>query len=145
MSEKFTEKLGFHTESTVLLMSAVCEASGLIRQASEPRPAGDSVKSAIGRAARKVSRFMRQPMTFSRAEDIWRQEARSIRAEEMDALRAAAKREKAFHDEAAALEARLARVEAALLAIDPDFHSGTIDALRRAQRPHRKASGEVRR
>lgn len=145
MSGKFSENLGFRTESTVLRMSAICEASDLIRQASEPRQPGDSVKSAINRAARKVSRFMAQPMSFGRAEDIWRQEARSIRAEEMDALRAAAKREKAFQNEATALEARLARVEAALLALDPDFHSGSVDALRRAQRPARQVAGEVRR
>jgi hypothetical protein len=84
-----------------------------------------------------------KPMTFGRAEDIWRKEARAIRAEEMDALRRASKREQETRDEAQALEARLARIEAALVAIDPDFHRDAIDALRRAARPLGQGAHEV--
>lgn len=143
MQEFPSEKSENLPESTVLLMSAVCEASSLMRSIAEPCPAGDSVKAAINRAARKASRFMARPMKPGRAEDIWRKEARAIRAEEMDALRAAAKREKAFRDETSAVEARLARIEAALLSIDPDFHRDTVDALRRAGRPLGQSAGEV--
>lgn len=143
MSEFRPEKSENHPERAVLLMSAVCEASDLLRALAAPCPPGDSVKAGINRAARRVSRFLMRPMSPGRAEDIWRREARSIRAEEMDALRAAARREKAFNDEAAAVEARLARVEAALLAIDPDFHRDAIDALRRAGRPSGQDAGEV--
>ena len=143
MQENPSEKSENLPESTVLLMSAVCEASSLMRSIAEPCPAGDSVKAAINRAARKASRFMARPMKPGRAEDIWRKEARAIRAEEMDALRAAAKREKALINDTLALEARLARVEAALLSIDQDFHRETIDALRRAGRPSGQGSREV--
>lgn len=144
MSEIHPEKSENPPERTVLLMSAVCEASDLMRTLALPCPPGDSVKAAINRAARRASHYLARPMTFSRAEDIWRKEARAIRAEEMDALRRAAKRE-AFKDETAAVEARLARIEAALVAIDPDFHGEAIVALRRALRPAGQAAGEVTR
>lgn len=137
------EKSDKPTENTVLLMTAVCEASDLMRQLAEPCPAGDSVKAAINRAAHRVSKFLPWQMKPGRAEDIWRKEARAIRAEEMDALRAAAKREKALVDETSVLEARLARVEAALLSIDADFHSDAVDALRRASRPIGQSTREV--
>ena len=54
--------------------------------------AGDPVnpvKAAIGRAAAFVSRFLAEPMTDGRAEDIWRLAARRIDAEEMEAIRLA--------------------------------------------------------
>lgn len=135
MSEFRPEKSENPPERTVLLMSAVCEASDLMRLLAEPCLPGDSVKAAINRAAKRASRFLLKPMSFGRAEDIWRKEARAIRSEEMDALRRASKREQETRDEALALEARLARIEAALVAIDPDFHRDAIDALRRAARP----------
>src|SRR4051812_33292346 len=69
-------------------MSAVAEASILLRRIAEPRRADDSIKTLIVRAARRVSKFF--PISPSRAEDIWRREARLIRAEEMDAIRKAA-------------------------------------------------------
>ena len=146
MSAKHPAKSVNPPACTVLLMSAAIEASDLIRQLADPCPAGDSVKAAINRALRRVSPFLPWPMKPSRAEDIWRREARAIRAEEMDALRAAkAAKEKAeFKHEAAAVEARLARIEAALFAADEDFHGPAIDALRRASRPFGKAFGEVK-
>lgn len=60
-------------------MNAVSEASIRLRRIAEPRPVGDTVKEAINRSARRVSKFLRQsgfgPMTATRAEDLWRQEA----------------------------------------------------------------------
>lgn len=79
----------------VFLMSAVAEAATLLRSVAEPCPAGDSVKSAINRAAKRVAKFI--PPHWSsrwlvgRAEDIWRQEARGVWAEEMDAIRCVAR------------------------------------------------------
>lgn len=147
MSANHSARADKSPECTVLLMSATMEASDLIRQLAEPCPAGDSVKAAINRALRRVSPHLPWPMKASRAEDIWRREARAIRAEEMDALRAAkAAREKAeFAHEAAAVETRLARIEAALFAADPEFHSDAIAALRRASRPFGQAAGKVMR
>lgn len=145
MQENRSEKSEKPTEFAVPTMSAVCEASDLLRAISEPCPPGDSVKAAINRAARRVSKFMAQPMRPGRAEDIWRKEARSIRSEEMDALRAAARREKAILDEAMDLEARLARIEAALSSINPLFDSEVLDEIRRAARPLGQSSREVMR
>ncbi len=115
-------------------MSAVAEASTLLRDIAEPRPVGDSVKLAIGRSARRVSLFLPQPMAFGRAEDIWRREARAIRAEEMDAIRKAAKADRLAQEaknEFTELKARIARLEAALRIQDEDFHSPSLDALGR--------------
>lgn len=128
-SVKSTAFSGKYPEFSETSMSAVAEASVLLRRIAEPRMADDSVKTLIVRAARKVSRFF--PLTPSRAEDIWRREARLIRAEEMDAIRKAAedrivgevKRERSE------LETRLARLEALLLQ-DEEFHSPEVAALR---------------
>ena len=94
--------------SKELEVSAVVEACQLLRKVAEPRPIGDSVKSAITRAARRVG------FPIARAENIWRQEARRIDAEEMDALRRVAmqKQESSARDEIAELRARIARIEA---------------------------------
>lgn len=128
MSEFFTER---KEKCGVFFMTAVAEASSLLRAIAEPRPIGDSVKAAINRAARAAG------LSASRTEDIWRQEAKAIRAEEMDAIRLAAARRAAgdakMLEEARAeyrrLKARLASLEQAYRISDPDFHRDQIDAL----------------
>jgi hypothetical protein len=123
-------------------MNAVAEASTLLRELAGPYPAGDTVKGAINRATRRVSRFL--PMKAGRAEDIWRQEARAIRAEEMDAIRRAASEDRLSReakDELAAINARISRLEA-LLVSDADFHRDQVDAWRQASRvPGRPVDG----
>lgn len=117
----------------VVFMSAVAEAAHLLKLAAEPRPVGDTVKQAINRAARRVSRFLREPMHAGRAEDIWRARARLIRAEEMDALRKAAQQDRLAQEarnEFAELTARIARLEALALLQRPDLDSAEADALR---------------
>lgn len=64
-------------------MSASAEASELIRRLAEPAPPGAHVETLIRFVARKVG------LSFGRAKAVWYREARIIRAEEMDALRAA--------------------------------------------------------
>lgn len=137
MSEKHAKPSGKFTESSeVVHMSAGVEAVTLIEGIAAPR----SVKDAMNRVARLVNRELERvgakPMKPSRVEDIWRGEARSIRAEEMDALRRA--HDKALKQEARdafqALEARIARVEAALRIQDADFHQPSIDGLRELAR-----------
>lgn len=108
-------------------MSAVAEASTLLRQVAEPRPVGDTVKQAINRAARRVSKF--NPMSAGRCEDIWRQEARAIRAEEMDAIRAAARRRDAR--ETAETVSRLRSLHAAYAETDPDLFGPQMEAIER--------------
>lgn len=92
-----------------LEMSSVAEASTLIRKAAEPRPVGDSVKSAIRRAAHRLG------LTFTRAKNIWYGEARRIDAHEMDALRGLAE--------------RYANIATTLRHQDEDFYSTQADAL----------------
>lgn len=142
MSEFPSENKEFRTEkSEVLSMTDVAEASALLRQIAEPRPVGDTVKAAINRAARRVSSFMRSPMRASRAEDIWREEAKAIRVAEMDAIRQAAADQKLMREarnEMADIDACLARLEALLLQ-DEDFRRDQvaphIEALSRLRGP----------
>lgn len=135
-------------------MSSTAEAASLVRELSEPWEAGDNLKSAINRVARIVSHVRSSrglgPLRHSRIEDIWRREARRIDADEMDALRiaAAAKRQaldaKGASTNAAIseLQSRLARLEAMLAQIDPDFHGPTRDALRESLGGIRRVSDE---
>lgn len=131
MSEFPTENSEFHPEKLEPSdMTAVAEAASLLRSVAEPRPVGDTVKAAINRAARRVSKHLREPMRASRAEDIWRGEARMIRAEEIDAIRKAADARllREVRLEFTQLDARLARLEA-LMVQDAEFHSPESDAL----------------
>lgn len=69
---------------------------------------------------------------------IWGREARRIDAEEMDALRAAAKKQTEEAHALIAISARLSALEARLATIDSEFHRESIAALGRA-------AGRVRR
>lgn len=107
-------------------MGALREASVLIRQAAEPRPIGDSVKAAIGRAARRLG------FGFSRTKDIWYANARRIHAEEMDRLRSNVRRldqERRGRADAKVAIGRLVALRSALAAADADFHRETLAAL----------------
>lgn len=101
-------------------MSTLAEASMLVRTLAEPRPAGgDSVKAAVQRAARKLHGW-----TANRVQDVWDADPRvRISADEMDRLRAAARRdrqeESEAHDAFQLVLARLDRIEA-LLKADQD-------------------------
>lgn len=130
MSEISTEK------SERVRMSDVAEASFLIQEVAglPMRP----VKSAIGRAVMRVSKFLppREPMTASRAEDIWYRQARRIDACEMDALRLALRQRKEenargqINGAAAALRSLRDRYAAS----DPDFFREQIRAIEQALR-----------
>lgn len=138
MSSNIPDNSGKHTEkSEVVFMNAVAGASSLLRRVAEPRPVGDSVKQAINRAARRVSRFLPSPMGYSRAEGIWRQEARAIRAEEMDAIRRAAadRTAREAKNEFAELRARIARLEEAIRIQDEDLYGVDADALHATNSP----------
>ncbi|WP_018261337.1 hypothetical protein [Methylobacterium sp. WSM2598] len=149
MSEFFSENSEKDSErserpSEGRRMTTIDEASALLRDLAEPRPAGDSVKAAIDRAARRASAFLQEPMRYGRAEDIWRREARRIGAEEMDAIRAAhtkRQREMADHGQtfaavAESLERLAARCDAAGGRVDPD-------QLRRAAREARQSANAL--
>lgn len=108
-------------------MSTV-QAAALIKRVADPRPSGDSVKAAIGRAARRLG------WTWNRAKDVWYADARiSISADEMQDLKRRTK--EADHDES--ILARIERLEAYMLATDAEFHSADIDRLRAMARRNR--------
>jgi len=120
-------------------MSSAAEASTLIRRAAEPYPAGDKIKAAIGRACRAVSDELKragfQPMDYGRAKRIWKQEARRVDPEELDAIRRAAREAASVEDARAEFQAlltRIVRCEEALRIQDADFFGVEIDARREA-------------
>jgi len=121
VSEKFTEK------SERSFVSDVSEAAFLLRRIAEPRPVGDSVKSAINRAAHRVS------LPPGRVEDLWYGEARMVRSREMDAIRAVDQtrqaKEARGREQAVDLRAFYAAIIERLRQIDADFHSHDVAAL----------------
>ncbi|WP_133771625.1 hypothetical protein [Enterovirga rhinocerotis] len=104
--ERSPESLGFSPKAWT---SAAEEARELIRIIAGPLNLGDSVKAVLARVARKTG------LGDRRVRAIWNEEARAIRSEEMDRLRATAAQEPshaitAGRAEAAALAAVLSRV-----------------------------------
>jgi hypothetical protein len=96
--------------STAAVMSVAIEMSGIVREASQPCAPGESVKALIRRAA------IRLGLPHRRARALWYAEARAIRAEEADRLRAAqaallADRARRLQAELALLHSRLAALE----------------------------------
>ncbi len=119
--------MGAKKEKSVV-SSAVMEMSRLVRLAASPAIPGEKVPHAIARAARRLG------VTRGRAECLWYGKIKNIPPEELDATRAEAiKRsrdaELLRNEHRRALDI-LARLEAGLAAIDPDFFSQDIDAYR---------------
>lgn len=85
--------------------------SQFLQELAEPRPVGDTVQSAIVRAARVTG--IPYPRTFN----IWYRRARRIDAHEAEQINEALrlKREKAVANEYHDLKARLAKLESRLL------------------------------
>lgn len=86
--------------------AAIADMQRIVRLAAEPRPAGDSVKAAIGRAARVLKIGHRRAYTF------WHGYDAAVRADEADRLRAEelrllARRRIAIETELNWIEARL--------------------------------------
>ena len=83
MSQKPSD--GLHNRckgSHMHLERCLAEARLIVREAAEPASPGDSVKSAIRRAARRLG------LTAARAHGHWYGRVRWVPAHEMDALRA---------------------------------------------------------
>jgi hypothetical protein len=151
MHRRSPEVLGNHTErsekrSEGRRLMPIATASRLLHEIAEPRPVGDTVKAAITRAARAVSEVMSATtggtLSYGRAEDIWRCEARRIDAAEMDAIRAAHERRnrtlRAELQEASALADRLERLAARVIPLSDHQALEEIgDQIRQAQRTAR--------
>lgn len=108
-------------------MSAATEMALLVKHASKPSVAGESVKAKIARAARVLG-FDR-----GRVKRLWYGEARVITADEMDharrTVRARQQDLEGLHNDLATAHDYLSRLEASLASIDADFHCETIGAL----------------
>ena len=77
-------------------MSALAEASMLVRELAEPGSPGETVKAALQRACRRLGGW-----PPSRVRDLWYADPRiSVSADEMNRLRAAARREREEEQEA---------------------------------------------
>ena len=108
-------------------MSALVEASSLVRRVAEPCPAGDSVKAAIGRAARKLR------WNYTRVRAFWYADDRvTVTGDELNQLRAAAKQTGARDEVLARLESveQMLRALEARMPQDADFYSAHADTLR---------------
>lgn len=120
----------------VIVMSAAVEARQLVASIAGPSAIGGKIKEALFRVALQTG------LSERRVRGIWNRESRAIRAEEMDALRRAA-RGRAHANEADDISARLSALEARLAAIDPEFHRGEIERLGALNRRVRNlAAGE---
>lgn len=73
--------MGQRTNVAALREAARIEAARLIRRVAAPREFDETIQVCIQRAAHKLG------WSYSRAEDIWRHEARRIESFEMDILR----------------------------------------------------------
>lgn len=136
MSVNHTENSENHTENKaeIFMLGEVAEASALLRVVAEPRPPGDySVKSAIRRAARRVSKFLPRGrgLSFNRAEDLWREEAKAVRSWEMDAIRRAAAAREQDARETAAAHAGLRALHQAYAQTDAEFFRPQMEAIER--------------
>lgn len=113
-------------------VSAVAEASFRLRRLAEPYQAGDRVKAAIQRAAKRAG------LPIQRAENLWYGEARLVRAEEMDAIRQAddarLAKEHNAREQAQQLGALFAAVASHLRETDADVDRDDIAALVKAAR-----------
>jgi hypothetical protein len=113
-------------------MSDTTYFQGMARE-TWPRERFGSVKASLNAMHRFISPRVRKEFTHRRARSILEGTARRIDAEEATAIRQGqieeARRE---HQE---LKARLARLDAALAAVDPDFFGPEMEARRGAARP----------
>jgi hypothetical protein len=101
------------------------DATEALKELAEPRPAGDPVKAAVERAARRVrSHLQTAEFIYSRAYEIWYGRARRIEPFEAEAITAALqqKREHDARNELHDLKLRIAKLEARLAAGDTDFY-----------------------
>lgn len=112
----------------IVVTAAVMEMTRLVRSAASPAVPGEKVAHAIARAARRLG-FDR-----GRTASFWYGKVRSPSPEELEtARRVALKHAKDLellrneHRRAVDL---LARLEARLATIDPDFHEPSLSALR---------------
>lgn len=119
--ENTTKEMETFSKGQEAQVSDVAHASELIRDAFPVSKYGNAT------AACWAAFLHLKLKTERRARSIWNGEARRIDGWEMDALRRAAL-EESRRERQRTLD-KIAALEAALMAVDPDFHSGSIEAL----------------
>lgn len=97
-----------------------------LRELSEPKPPGDKIKAAIGRAADLAG------LKYWRAFDIWYRKARRIDDFEADQIRNAIrqKNEEEARHEFQDLRTRLLKMESRLASSGSDEHRALFDGMR---------------
>jgi hypothetical protein len=115
------------------------DAAMMLRELSYPWQPGERIKNILDRTSRMCR------LSYWRTYDIWYRKARRIESYELaqiaEALRI--KNERAARNEFHELKIRLARLETALLARDPDFHSEDVDVLRALSREPGGTNGSL--
>lgn len=111
-----------------VVTEAVVEMARLVRGAAAPPVPGEKVPHAIARAARRLG------FSKGRVKAFWYGEARKVLPEEWERAREIALKQsrdlELLRDEHRRAVALLARIEAGLTAVDPDFYQPEIDAAR---------------
>lgn len=108
-------------------MSALAEASHLLRVVAGPYPSGDKAKAAQDRAWRRLRTWSR-----NRVEDIWKARPRvSVSAEELEQLRRIAREREAEDARAVIREAReiVARLEQCIRIQNPQLDREELGSL----------------
>ena len=102
------------------------DASGALRELSEPRLREEKIVTIIERTARLAG------LSYSRCFEIWYGRARRIEQAEMLRIQQALeqKNRKDARNELAELRLRLARLESLLVLSDAEFHRPEIEGLR---------------
>ncbi len=105
--------------------SEISDAMQMLHEVAEPRPVGDTIKAAIGRASHKLG------WKYERTREVWYGNARRLHVNEMDALR-----ERARARLAVSLDAerrrnieQIAVLRTRLQLRDGEFHRDDIAAL----------------
>lgn len=131
MSGESPKSSGISPKGERGMIGAKVEARELVSLIAGPVRLGDNVKAVLSRVAEATG------LGDRRVRGIWNGEARTIRAEEMDRLRAAARQARAVEDaqhELSTLRAQLAACEAALRLPAEDVARAVADAVGRAPR-----------
>lgn len=126
-------------KSKVHSVSAIAiETAKALRRLAEPRPVGDRVKAAIGRAARKAG------LSYWRTFDLWYAKAHRIDAVEVERIRAAERATaKGAAHELYDLASQIEVLAERLASVDADFSQPHVDALRDiARRSRDMAAGD---
>ena len=99
MLDNLSKGLDNPSEATVTAEAIAMEMSAIVREAAEPSVPGESIKSAVRRAAFRLG------LTYRRVRSYWYTEVRTVPAHEADRLRKA--RRQMMRDRAARLNAEL--------------------------------------